>query len=106
MGQVVNNLLSNAVKYTPEGGWVELVAQTRPNVVLIQVSDNGLGIPEKDIPHVFEKFYRIRREGYLEQDGTGLGLSIAKSIVEQHGGEIWFESTLGEGTTFFVSLMA
>jgi two-component system sensor histidine kinase/response regulator len=105
MGQVVNNLLSNAVKYTLEGGHVELVAQTRPSIVLLQVRDNGLGIPEKDLPHVFEKFYRIHREDYLVQDGTGLGLSIARSIVEQHGGEIWVESTLGEGTTFYVTLI-
>lgn len=106
MGQVVNNLLSNAVKYTQKGGRIELTVQTRPSIVLIQVADTGLGIPAKDIPHVFEKFYRIHREDYLEQDGTGLGLSIAKSIVEQHGGEIWVESKLGEGTTFYVTLIS
>lgn len=106
MGRVLDNLLSNAVKYTPSGGNVELSVQMQNGVVLIQIIDDGLGIPEDDLPHVFDKFYRIHREEYLAQEGTGLGLSIVKSIVERHGGEIWVESELDKGTTFSIALPA
>jgi signal transduction histidine kinase len=103
-GQVINNLLSNAVKYTPEGGQVSLETQIAPDAVLIQVNDTGLGIPEDDLPRLFEKFYRVNREEHLASEGTGLGLAIVKATVEQHGGTIWVESELGKGSSFNIQL--
>ncbi len=103
-GQVIDNLLSNAIKYTPEGGHVALAAQVTPGEVILQVADNGLGIPTEDIPHLFDKFYRVQRSKHLTAEGTGLGLAIVKAIVEQHGGHIWVESELNEGSIFNVAL--
>jgi two-component system, sensor histidine kinase and response regulator len=102
--QVLNNLLSNALKYTPSGGRVELSAARESEQVHIRVADTGLGIPAQDLPHIFDKFYRVRREDHMAVEGTGLGLSIAKAIVEQHQGKIWVESELGVGTTMHVVL--
>ncbi|MGN1128470.1 MAG: sensor histidine kinase, partial [Candidatus Flemingiibacterium sp.] len=72
----------------------------------IRVSDNGIGIPEEDIPHLFERFYRVEKSRTSETGGTGLGLAIAKEIVEAHGGTISIESKLGEGSTVIVRLPA
>ena len=104
MNQVMNNLFSNAINYTPQWGEVKLIIDVRRRIVLIQVQDNGLGISEEDLPHVFDKFYRARSKEHLGQDGTGLGLAIAKSIVEQHKGEIWVENNPAEGTTVNIAL--
>ncbi len=110
MSQVVNNLLSNALKYTPLDGTVTLTGSIHLNQngsggwALIQVSDSGLGIPEEDIPHLFDKFYRVNRTEHRAVEGTGLGLSIVKAIVESHGGEIRVESELGKGSSFIVTL--
>ncbi|GAB4345064.1 MAG: hybrid sensor histidine kinase/response regulator [Phototrophicales bacterium] len=104
MEQVLQNLLSNAVKYTPDGGQIILRAEVEPERVMMIVEDTGLGIPADDIPHLFEKFYRVRHESHKQIEGTGLGLSIVKSIVQQHGGEIWVESELGKGSRFCISL--
>jgi two-component system NtrC family sensor kinase len=103
-GQVLNNLLSNAVKYTPEGGTVSLETQIASDTMLIQIIDTGLGIPEEDIPHLFEKFYRVKHQEHLASEGTGLGLAIVKAIVEQHDGKIWVESELGKGSSFNIEL--
>jgi signal transduction histidine kinase len=102
--QALNNLVSNAIKYTPEGGQVELFTEIRKNDVVIQVRDSGLGIPEKDLPHIFERFYRVEKSTHRKIDGTGLGLSIVKSIIDQHQEQIWVESVEGHGTTFFFTL--
>ncbi|HLA43444.1 MAG TPA: HAMP domain-containing sensor histidine kinase, partial [Aggregatilineales bacterium] len=104
MGQVLNNLLSNAVKYTPEGGRVELRGMVDNDYTLIQVMDTGYGIPAEDVPHLFERFYRVKRDEHMKSEGTGLGLAIVKAIVEQHGGEIWVESELGSGSTFNIQI--
>jgi two-component system, sensor histidine kinase and response regulator len=105
MRQVTQNLLSNAIKYTPNGGKVELATEVREKVVIIQVIDNGLGIPDDNIPFLFDQFYRVhRKDEHHSVDGTGLGLSIAKSIVEKYNGELWVESELGVGSTFIVAL--
>jgi signal transduction histidine kinase len=103
-GQVINNLLSNAVKYTPEGGRISLETQISPHRAVIQIIDTGLGIPEDDIPRLFEKFYRVNRDEHMVSEGTGLGLAIVKAIVEQHNGSIWVESELGRGSVFNVLL--
>lgn len=102
MTQVINNLLSNALKYTPAGGEIKLAAYTQNGKLFIEISDNGLGIPAEDLPHLFDKFYRVRREKHLAEEGTGLGLAIVKTLVEKHDGQIQVKSTLGEGTTFSI----
>lgn len=101
--QVFLNLLSNAVKYTPPGGRITLRAREQEGYIAVQVSDTGVGIPPSDLPHIFSKFYRVRREGETAE-GTGLGLAIVKSIVERHGGRVWAESEVGKGSTFTVLL--
>ncbi len=102
--QVLINVLSNAIKYTPDGGKIELLARGCGEYVKISVKDNGIGVPEKDIPHLFERFYRVDRSRTSETGGTGLGLAIAKEIVEAHGGDIEVESKPGKGTTVSVTL--
>lgn len=104
MGQVINNLLSNAIKYTPEGGQIELAGTVTEGQAIITLTDNGLGIPEDDIPHLFKKFFRVHTDEHMKAEGTGLGLSIVKAIVEQHGGDIGVESQLGQGTRFTIRL--
>ena len=98
--QVLLNLLDNAVKYTPEQGNIKVVASKKDNFVRIEVSDTGLGIPEKDLPRIFERFYRVDKARSRELGGTGLGLSIVKHIVQAHGGEVGVTSNLGKGSTF------
>lgn len=104
VGQVLQNLISNALKYTPTGGNVEISVQLRENVVQFQISDNGFGIPEKDIPHVFDKFFRVNTQEHQNVSGTGLGLAIVREIVQQHGGDVDVRSKLGEGSTFSFSI--
>ena len=98
--RALDNLISNAIKYTPIGGRVTLIARYTPADMIIKVIDTGIGIPTHDLPHLFERFYRIRDADHLEIEGTGLGLAIVKAIVEQHGGQVWAESQLGAGSIF------
>jgi signal transduction histidine kinase len=104
--QVALNLLANAVKYTPEGGAVRADLSKDGNWAVLSVNDNGPGIAEEDLPHIFERFYRGDKARHRGSDGTGfgLGLSIAYWIVRNHGGEIQVDSTLGKGTTFQLRL--
>ncbi len=99
--QVLNNLVGNAIKFTSENGTVTVGLERRVGSVLIKVTDTGAGIPEHQLPHIFEKFWQA--EG-AERFGTGLGLSIAKGLVEAHDGRIWAESTPGHGSTFYFTL--
>jgi signal transduction histidine kinase len=98
--QAIYNLVENAVKYTPVGGQVKLRLVGRPNSVLVEVQDSGIGIAPLDLPHLFEKFYRSGRREAYQQRGTGLGLAIVKSIAERHGGRVWVDSQLGKGSVF------
>jgi two-component system phosphate regulon sensor histidine kinase PhoR len=98
--QVFLNLMDNAVKYTPEGGSIIINAFNIENVVQINISDTGIGISEKDLPRIFERFYRVDKARSRELGGTGLGLSIVKHIVQAHSGQVWVQSTLGRGSTF------
>jgi signal transduction histidine kinase len=98
------NLLSNAVKYTAEKGNIFVSTKKQGDDVLITVKDTGYGIPKKDQPRIFEKLFRADNIRDKETDGTGLGLYIIKSITEQSGGKIWFESEENKGTTFYVRL--
>jgi two-component system phosphate regulon sensor histidine kinase PhoR len=102
--QVFENLLENALKYAPRGSRIDLSTRLHVSDVEICVRDNGPGIPEADLPHIFERFYRVDKGRSREKGGTGLGLSIVKHIVQLHGGRVWCESKLGQGTAFFFSL--
>jgi PAS domain S-box-containing protein len=98
--QVVSNIVNNAVKYSPEGGTVTLASRVEGRFALISVSDTGIGIPQDEIGHVFERFRRVRSGAAQSIPGTGLGLTIVKQIVEMHGGKIWVESAVGHGSSF------
>jgi two-component system phosphate regulon sensor histidine kinase PhoR len=102
--QVLENLLDNALKYTPKGSLIEVIARRRETEVEVCVRDNGPGIPEVDLPHIFERFYRVDKGRSRDKGGTGLGLSIVKHIVQLHGGQVRAESKLGQGTAFYFSL--
>jgi len=104
LSQVVTNLLGNAAVFTPEGGKVTLACARDGNRAVLTVSDTGVGIPEKDIPHIFESFFHLEKSRTRNLGGTGLGLAICKAIVEKHRGEITVRSRVGQGTTFTVSL--
>jgi len=102
--QVFENLIDNALKYTPPGTHIDVTARLREHEVEACVRDDGPGIPSEDLPHIFERFYRVDKGRSREKGGTGLGLSIVKHIVQLHGGRVWVESTLGQGTAFYLSL--
>ncbi len=102
--QVLENLLDNALKYTPRGSHLQVSAQRVLHEVEICVRDNGPGIPPEDLPHIFERFYRVDKGRSREKGGTGLGLSIVKHAVQLHGGRVWAESTPGEGSAFYFTL--
>ena len=101
--QMLSNLFNNSMKYTPAGGRIHLEAEGQAGQVILRLEDNGLGIPLGDQPHVFDKFYRASNVG-LEVPGTGLGLAIVKSVVENHKGRIWLDSTPGAGSKFTIVL--
>ena len=100
--EVVDNLIENAVKYTPQG-WVLVNVSADNDNVYISVRDTGMGMPSEELPHIFQKFYRIDNSDTREIGGTGLGLYLVKQRVESMNGRIWAESEVGKGSTFFVS---
>ena len=102
--QIVLNIVSNAVKYTPKDGQVTLTAAEDGLYVTLTVSDNGPGIPETDIPRIFERFYRVEKGRSRQAGGTGLGLGLAREMARQSGGDIHLESTFGLGTTVTITL--
>ena len=102
--QALRNLVENAIKYTPDGGTITLSLEQEANMAKIQIKDTGYGIPSSDLPHIFERFYRVRNNGYDQVEGNGLGLSIVKTIVEQHSGNISVESEVGKGSCFTFNL--
>jgi signal transduction histidine kinase len=102
--QVLNNLLSNAYKFSYPGTTVEVRLERQSNHVVLSVSDQGQGIAEDQLDELFQWFARTRVKGTAGEAGTGLGLAISQKIVEAHLGDIWVESTLGQGSTFYVSL--
>jgi signal transduction histidine kinase len=95
------NLLSNAFKFTSDGGQISIIASQKDRSILIEIRDTGMGIPEDKLQMIFDEFYQV--EGG-KHGGTGLGLAIAKRLVEEHGGNIWAESQLGKGSTFYFTL--
>lgn len=102
--EIFSNLITNAINYSPEGGTVTVSARCLNENVEIKVSDEGVGIPETEIPKIFDKFYRVKDPKTRKVTGTGLGLSIVKGIIEAHNGTIDVESVPGEGTTFRILL--
>ena len=104
IGLILSNLLSNAIKFTPESGQIEVAAQSYLKGILVSVRDNGGGIAPEDQERIFERFYQARAEHIAGHGGMGLGLTIVKHLVELHEGQIWLESEIGKGTTFFFTL--
>lgn len=102
--EVMRNLLDNAIQYTPAGGSINISATKKEGFVVITVADTGIGIPQADHVRIFERFYRVDAARSREVGGTGLGLAISKHIVEAHGGQIWVDSTVAEGSQFHFSL--
>jgi len=104
IGQVVMNLVSNALKYTPAGGTIEVNLKEEGHRLIFSVIDTGIGISSEDQKYLFTRFFRVDSSLTQEVGGSGLGLSICKSIINLHGGEIWIESELGQGSNFSFSL--
>jgi signal transduction histidine kinase len=102
--QMLRNLINNAIKYTPQGGSIRVRAAENAGQLVIEVEDNGYGIPATDLPFIFNRFYRVRNGKNSEVEGNGLGLAIVKSIVDQHGGQISVTSEPGNGSCFTVTL--
>lgn len=102
--QVVDNIINNAIKYSPDGGVITCRLLETNNHVILSISDQGLGIPKKDLPHVFDRFYRVDKARSRAQGGTGLGLAISKEVIEKLNGRIWVDSKEGKGSTFYISL--
>jgi two-component system phosphate regulon sensor histidine kinase PhoR len=102
--QVFNNVIGNAIKYTPPQGRIVIGASPREDAVTVSIADTGIGISPEDQGKIFDRFYRVRRAETEQIDGTGVGLSIVKRLVEAHHGQIGLESTVGQGTTFYISL--
>jgi signal transduction histidine kinase len=102
--QILLNLLSNAVKFTPAGGRIGLTATATAEAITISVSDTGIGIAPEDQAPIFEEFRQVGRDDARKQEGTGLGLTLAKKFVELHGGRIWVQSQVGQGSTFTFTL--
>jgi signal transduction histidine kinase len=102
--QVIVNLVDNAIKYTPAGGHVGVKVYTSNGFGVLEVNDNGMGIPAEALPHIFERFYRVDKARSRQMGGAGLGLSIIKAIVTAHGGQVKVESVEGKGSRFLVEL--
>jgi two-component system phosphate regulon sensor histidine kinase PhoR len=101
---LVKNLVSNAIKFSHDGGRIDIAVREGEGNIILRVADYGIGIPPEEIPHIFEKFYRVRSTTESGIEGTGLGLVLVKEAVEAHGGTIEVESELGVGSCFIVTL--
>lgn len=102
--QVLSNLLSNAIKFSPKDGEIEVTVKKEGGVVRVEVSDSGVGVPDKDKPLLFHKFFQASNQDGVAERGTGLGLVIAEGIVEAHGGKIWVEDNKPQGAKFIFTL--
>ncbi len=104
LSQVMNNLISNAVKYTDESGIISIEVSDHHEVLEIKITDTGIGISEEDLPHIFERFYRVDKSRNHKTGGIGIGLTITQSIIKAHGGAITAHSKVSQGTTFIIRL--
>lgn len=102
--QVIDNIMNNAIKYSPDGGIITVRLLETHNHVIMSISDQGLGIPRKDLGRIFDRFFRVDKARSRKQGGTGLGLAISKEVVNMLGGQIWVDSVEGHGSTFYISL--
>jgi two-component system phosphate regulon sensor histidine kinase PhoR len=102
--EVLNNLIVNGIKYGKKHGFVHVLFHDLEDNIIVEVSDNGIGIDKKDLPRIFERFFRVDKSRSREQGGTGLGLSIVKHIIEAHNQSINVKSTVDQGTTFNFTL--
>jgi signal transduction histidine kinase len=102
--ETLTNVLFNAVKYTPDGGQVGVKVKRDSAFIEVSITDTGIGVPEADLPHIFEEFYRADNARAIERDGTGLGLAFAKQVVERHGGRIWARNNPDSGAIFIFTL--
>ena len=102
--QVVRNIVDNAIKYSPLGGLIVVRCEVRRQDVVVTISDQGVGISPEDLIPLFEKYFRVKAPTGVHVPGTGLGLPVAREIVEAHGGRIWAESKVGEGTSISFSI--
>ena len=101
---IIRNLIGNAIKYTQAGGTVEAAIQEDAEYVKISISDTGIGIPEEDLPHIGDEFFRAKNAHLSGITGTGLGMSIVKQFADRFGGQVSVASKIGKGTTFTISL--
>jgi signal transduction histidine kinase len=104
--RAISNLIDNAIRYTPPGGSIRVTPMNKGDAVCVRVADTGYGIPEEDLPHIFERFYRVEKSRSRDKGGTGLGLAIARKIMELHGTTLEVKSALNQGTTFSFQLPA
>ena len=104
LAQVCYNIIENAIKYTPDGGKVSVSLRREGRDAVLEIADTGVGIPQEDLPHVFDRFYRVDKARSRDTGGTGLGLSIVQQIVRLHAGSVTVQSDPGKGTTFIVQL--
>lgn len=102
--QVIDNIMNNAIKYSPDGGVITTRLLETHNHVILSISDQGLGIPRKDLGRIFDRFFRVDKARSWKQGGTGLGLAISKEVINLLGGQIWVDSIEGQGSTFYISL--
>ena len=102
--QVIDNIMNNAIKYSPDGGVITTRLLETHNHDILSISDQGLGIPRKDLGRIFDRFFRVDKARSRKQGGTGLGLAISKEVVNMLGGQIWVDSVEGKGSTFYISL--
>ena len=102
--EITSNLFLNAIKYTPNNGEIKLEAYSLNDFIKVEITDTGMGIPQEDLPRIFEEFFRARNVNKNKVEGTGIGLAIVKRIINRHGGEIWAESEIGKGTKFTYTL--
>jgi two-component system phosphate regulon sensor histidine kinase PhoR len=106
LGEVLQNLLDNALQYTLPGGQIDVSASANGQGITFTVADTGIGIPESELERIFERFYRVDAARSREAGGTGLGLAIARHIVDAHGGRLWVESAVGQGSRFHFRIAA
>ena len=104
--RALTNLLSNAIKFSPPGQSIDCIVERKLDYLLFQIRDRGRGIPADQLESVFERFQQVDSSDSRNHEGTGLGLAICRSIIQQHSGKIWVESSMGEGSTFFFTLPA
>ncbi len=104
LGQAVINVLENSIRYTPKGGTIWINVVDKAEEIVIEIRDNGIGISNEELPHIWERFYRVDKSRSRESGGSGLGLAIVKEIVEVHGGSVAVESEEGIGTSFYLQL--